>query len=111
MKKKSNIDFSVFIEPNIAYGNIAGLMEFTRSFVPGDMFFFNSDECSKTSPMINGFNGSLRVESVVPGKEMGVADVVMLEDVVLVSVGDAERLMDHMESVYGLFASRYDTGE
>jgi hypothetical protein len=100
---KKNVDFSIFVGPQGSYGVVTGMLDVPVGLKEGDIFLIPSGVYGNAFPAFEGFDGRLKVEKLVSGAGLGIEDAIMLEDVVLCSREDAERLAHYLESELDLF--------
>ena len=103
---KVSIDFSIFITEK-AYGNIEGEMEFLTPPSTGDMISFMPIKSKVEYPNISGFFAELEVKQrvFIAGKDKKI--LVLLDDVVLTSMDDAEVLSNYLALEYDLYLNKY----
>jgi hypothetical protein len=108
---KVYVDFSIFFEPDGAYGSVSGELELATYPIAGDAIsFLFSPETSFDTRC--GFDGSLRVTSrqltALPARHQV---FLSLGDVMVKSKADAEALAGYFESTFGLSSFPYQAPE
>ena len=97
---KVNIDFSIFL-PHESFGYVTGTIELASPPKIGDMVHLFRDEVTQSTLE---FSGHLRVTSISVDPMFGPIDVLIgLEDVLPSSKEEAIRLVNKLETEYGLF--------
>lgn len=102
------IDFSVFIKEAGAFGNVTG--ELDMPVVPqiGDSLSFLFPGSKSELDLSVGFEGILKVtDRVIPVNQSDQPLSLALSEVVVLTKGDAIKVMQHFESAFGLFAISY----
>jgi hypothetical protein len=103
-----NLDFSVFVDPSTAFGNVTGNIELAAVPRIGEQISFLFPKNGVSPIILPGFQHALRVEGVIYNANSPVAaTLISLETVVLTSASDAMLLFKFLEDGFGLFGSEY----
>lgn len=106
---KVGVDFSVFTEEDGAFGNLSGELNLITEPQIGDsVSFIFSDKKLALDPAI-GFCGILKVtDRIISANREGQQLSLALSDVVVKSKTEAQKAVQYFESVFDLYAVRYE---
>lgn len=104
---KVSIDFSVFLEEGLAFGNVTGDMDMEIVPQSGDSILFSFSPTSEVKTIV-GFTGIVKIIDRVISVGYGGGGLMLeLEEVVVSGAEDAHKLMSAFESEFDFFSIEY----
>lgn len=100
---KVQVDASIFSKAEGSIGMVSGRLELASVPPIGSKICFTRPVNTAIPPNIEGFTGHLIVEDVIfMPSDADIAATAMLADIVVATLADARKLMEYMETGFGL---------